>query len=227
MKIFSFLFQPKKSKEQLSLKIKELIGYWPVNNRLFTEAITHKSIDSKCNYERLEFLGDAIIDSTVSKYLFKTYSNLSEGELTQLRAKIVSRKNLNKIGESLKLNQIIISAFGSKELPENMYGNVIEALVGAIYIDGGQIAAETFVTKNLVDSLAEEDLNRVDNFKGKLLEWGNQKIKTIQFVTVEDGYNFKSIVKIEGEQIAEGKGKTKKEAEQEGAQIAIQILNII
>lgn len=198
----------------------------PKNSAVFKEAVTHKSVDSKCNYERLEFLGDSILDATVSKHIFDAYRDLDEGELTQLRSKLVSRKNLNRLGKKLHLVNLIVSTFEYQDIPDNMYGNVLEALVGAIYLDGGQHAAIDFIQNTVISELDVTDFTSIENYKGKLLEWGNKEGKKIEFKTSSKDYVFQSSLVIENEIIASGIGKNKKTAEQEASKIAFEKLNI-
>jgi ribonuclease-3 len=227
LKLFSFLFKSSKSQQEpFRLKIKELINYFPKDMAVFKEAVTHKSAKASCNYERLEFLGDSILDATVSKHIFDTYRKLNEGELTQLRSKLVRRKNLNRLGKELQFEKVIVSSFSAEDIPENMYGNVLEALVGAIYLDGGQEAATKFIDQFVLSELSTHDFEKVHNFKGKLLEWGSKNEKKIEFVTTPDNYAFVAQLKIDDDFICEGHGKNKKSAEQEAAKEAVEKLSI-
>ena len=186
----------------------------------------HKSIDSSYNYERLEFLGDAILDGAVSKHIFDVYKELSEGELTQLRSRLVKRKNLNRIGRDLELGKVIKSTFAITEIPDNIYGNVLEALIGAIFLDRGEDEAVNFINKTILKGLSDDLLEDIDNFKGLLLEWGNKMNKSVVFETKPDGYAFQSFVCIEDIVISDAKGKNKKQAEQVAAKNALNKLEI-
>ena len=120
------------------------------DKEVYNRALKHKSIDQKDNNERMEFLGDSIINSVVSTEIFKRNPEEKEGVLSIKRAKIVSRKHLNKLGKEMGLQTRIKSSF--KFIPEKIYGNTLEAIVGAVYIDKGYEAAKRFVVSNILES---------------------------------------------------------------------------
>lgn len=207
--------------------MEKIVGYYPNDLSPYVEALTHKSVNDRKNYERLEFLGDAILDAAVAEHLFHQYPNFGEGELTQYKSRLVSRKNLNQIGQKLSLERVVISSFKPKDLPESVFGNVLEALVGAIYIESGLVKAQNFIDKHILADLDELLVAENDNYKGMLLEWASKLGKQVEFITnAERNNSFLSIIIIDGDEIAKGKGRNKKQAEQEAAKFAFEKLII-
>ena len=123
--------------------LKEILGFSPKSLTYYQRAFVHRSMNQKdekgepINYERLEFLGDAMIGVIISKYLFKEVPSGNEGYLTKMRSKIVSRNHLNELGKELGLEQYLQSKISKDQFGENLHGNLFEALVGAIYLDRG------------------------------------------------------------------------------------------
>ena len=123
--------------------MKLLLGFAPHNLRLYRKAFVHRSIKelddsgNPRNYERLEFLGDAMLDAVIASYLFKKVPSGNEGYLTQMRSKIVSREHLNELGRDLNLIRFVKSNVSRSKFGENINGNIFEALIGAIYLDRG------------------------------------------------------------------------------------------
>ena len=143
-----------------------LVFYIIKNILLFKKVFTHSSKNLKdkdglaFNYERLEFLGDSILGTIISNYLYSNYLKYSEGDLTKLRSKIISRDNLNKIGFSLKLNELVIASFKVDKSSDDINGNLLEALIGAIYIEKGFKFCENFVLNRIITSLNVINLNK-------------------------------------------------------------------
>lgn len=184
------------------------------------------------NNERLEFLGDAVLNSIVAEYLFQKYPNKDEGFLTKMRSKIVKRNTLNQIADSMGLD-IILSEYSIGKMSNSMLGNALEALVGAIYIEFGYNKCSDYVIKNILmkylDIHQMED--RDDNFKSTLLEWCQKHNKEISFKVVSkskfDKRDFFNVsVVIDGEDIAQGEDFSKKSAEQKAAALALEKLKI-
>ena len=127
--------------------IKKIISYRPKNIQLFEEAFTHRSKNeintdgNQKNYERMEFLGDAIIGSVIAAHLYKKVPGGNEGYLTKMRSKVVSREHLNELGKDLNLIKLVRTFIPTTQFGENLHGNIFEALVGAIYLDKGYAAA--------------------------------------------------------------------------------------
>lgn len=212
--------------------IDDMFGFIPNNIELYKLALIHKSasvvIDNQSiNNERLEFLGDAVIESVTSDYLFIEYPEHDEGRLTQLRSKIVSRQSLNSVAKKLGLDKCVISNHSATISQKHIFGDAFEAMMGAIYLDQGY----DFVNRLLINKIypANLALDQVDetetDFKSRLIEWGQKHHHTILFKTKGIGknatagaHNFQSIVLIDNLEVGHGLGESKKEAEQSAAQ---------
>ena len=133
------------------LGIKSILGFKPKNIKIYKKAFLHRSVNKRdkdgnpMNYERLEFLGDAMLGTIISKHLYNKVPGGDEGYLTKMRSKIVSRKHLNELGKDLKLLKYVESRIPKSHFGENIHGNVFEALVGAIYLDRGYTYCEKFI----------------------------------------------------------------------------------
>lgn len=216
----------------LSTGISKIIGQNIQNITLYQEAFSLKVSSSKKakNYERLEFLGDSILGSIISCYLFEAYPVANEGYLTQMKSKIVNRKNLNKIGDDLKLTSFIQNE-GSSILSENISGNLFEALIGAVYLDIGYEACENIVLQKLLT--ADEILkleNKIVSYKGLLLEWSQKRKVQLRYETCEEEHGnkntvFRSFVWLGDEKISNATETSKKKAEEKAAQRAFYTLN--
>lgn len=220
------------------LSFYNILGFYPDRIDLYKEAMTHRSssIRSKkgkwVNNERLEFLGDAILDAIVADILYKKFENKKEGFLTSTRSRIVQRDTLNKIAVELGLDKIIVSSTRNLAHNTNIYGDALEALIGAIYLDQGYRVAKSFVFETLIKEHINIDKvlkNEVD-FKSRLIEWGQKNRVDVRFEVTDSSYDaqnnpvFISCVKIADVEIGSGKGYSKKESHQKAAKIAIKKL---
>jgi ribonuclease-3 len=137
-------------------KINKLLGFKPTNLRFYKKAFTHRSANimdengNPFNYERLEFLGDAILGSIISSFLYKKAPTGDEGYLTKTRSKIVSREHLNELGSDFNLFQFVESKVATTHFGENIHGNLFEAFIGAIYLDKGFDTCEKFIEKKII-----------------------------------------------------------------------------
>lgn len=193
-----------KSKPNHSFKqtIKDIIGYSPKNIVLFERVFTHRSLEKvgedgrKISYERLEFLGDAVLGTIIGNYLFSQMPDADEGDLTQMRSKIVRREFLNHIGKSLGLYPLLQSKVDKDRYGDDVHGNIFEALVGAVFVDVGFSKCQSFVKTKViepyVDLAAFED--RVISYKGVLVNWFQQQKMTYRFDVFEDSGANKSLV---------------------------------
>jgi ribonuclease-3 len=216
--------------------LRNLLGFRPRNFSVYELALTHRSLKEPIdqNNERLEFLGDAILSSLVAEYLFKRYPYKEEGFLTEMRSKMVNRNQLNDIALRIGLNKIAIFNRNDGALRSSqIFGNTLEALVGAIYLDQGYAFTDQWVLRNLIQPhLSMDDLELLDlNLKNKLYGWVNRQGKTLEFVTLNEKLErgrrlFTVAAVIDGERIAEGKAFNKKDASQIAAQEAIRLLGI-
>jgi ribonuclease-3 len=201
-----------------------LLGYH-TNKEIYKKALIHKSYNCKNHNEQLEFLGDAILSSVVAERLFLENPNKEEGFLSQKRAIIVSRKHLNIVGRKIIPEKKIKSNL--KKTPPSVFGNTLEAIIGAIYIDKGKEKAKLFIEKNIYNSIFLEELLNLD-FKSKLLKHSQKNNTELVYklekqVGLSHQKEFLVSVFLNSKKIASATGKTKKEAEQGAAKKAIKI----
>ena len=205
-----------------------ILGFYPRNIRIYEQALLHKSLSVKTdqgrllNNERLEFLGDAILDAVVGDIVYQKFEGKREGFLTNTRSKIVSRESLNHVAEQIGLAKLI--KYSSRQSAHNSYmgGNAFEALVGAIYLDRGYVYCKYFIEKRIIGQYL--NLNKISrkevNFKSKLIEWTQKNKVEITFELVNqsvDEHNsptFETEVLLEGIRACKGKGYSKKESQQ-------------
>ena len=224
--MISFFFKKKKStllSEKFLNFLALKLGVKPINERLYLEAITHSSYKNiqknNLDNERLEFLGDAFISLTVANYLYDIYPNDNEGYLTQLRAKIVSRENLNKIGQDLGLQEFILYQKSSNSY-KSLVGNTFEALYGAILIDLGIEKAKKSIEDFILKSNLDIDKIILENqdYKSEVLMMYQKKGSKISFNTIRDNNTekiwFSSTILERETIIGKGNGSSKKSAEQ-------------
>ena len=217
------------------LKFTKLLGFIPGNFYLYKLAFIHSSAplklhnESLVNNERLEFLGDAILEAIVSDILYKQFPYKNEGFLSKVRARIVQRDTLNLIAVNLGIPKLLKSQINKDNNTLNPFGNALESLLGAIYLDKGYNKTKKYVLKNILsDDLLTRDMiiNGAD-FKSQILEWGQKNKKEIVFSNEEMPYNnqnehlFHSTLTIENQKAGSGKGMSKKEAEQNAAEQAL------
>ena len=176
------------------------------------------------NNERLEYLGDAVIESIVSDILFRHFPTKREGFLTSTRSKIVQRESLNRLATQMGLEKLILAAQGTHMSHTNIGGNAFEALMGAIYLDRGYKTCHWFISNRIIgtyidlDNVAQKEVN----FKSKLLEWAQKNRINTKFNDQSDGERgFHSSIVLEGITIGRGSGRSKKESQQEAAKEAL------
>ena len=210
------------------------LGFFPKDLKLYEEALLHKSSSVKKekglkNNERLEFLGDAILDAIIADILFHRFEKKREGFLTNTRSKIVQRETLNKIALEMGLDKLIISSLKKNTHNHYIYGNALEALIGAIYLDQGYKRCKRFIeTKILKQYLNLEAVAKKEvNFKSRLIEWSQKNKIEIVFDLIEsftdDAHNpiFQTCILVNGISAGVGIGYSKKESQQNAAQIAL------
>ena len=210
--------------------IDDMFGFIPNNIELYKLALVHKSasIDiggRSINNERLEFLGDAVIESITSDYLFIEYPDYDEGRLTKLRSKLVSRQSLNAIACKLGLDKEIICCRSINATQKHVFGDAFEAMMGAIYLDQGyNFANRLLINKIYSTNLSLEEVDETEtDFKSRLIEWCQKNHYSVEFRT-ESGRGtqpshpaFHATVYIDGIAVGHGTGDSKKEAEQRAA----------
>jgi ribonuclease III len=230
----SYIFVPEK---KFVKQLKEILGFSPRDISLYQLALIHKSASgrfpnkTKINNERLEFLGDAILDSIVAEHLYQQYPDQDEGFLTQLRSKIVNRETLKRISIKMGVAGLLITRV-SKDDYNALYGDALEALIGAIYLDRGYKKTRRFIIDRIINyhlNLEKLCVTEVD-FKSRIIEWGQKNKKEINFTSQEqlnetdNGTIFISYLLVIDEIMGTGSGKSKKEAEQNAAKQALQLL---
>jgi ribonuclease III len=218
-------------KRAFRARLKCLLGFAPSNLRLYEMAFIHRSAScrlpdgTRVNNERLEYLGDAILDTILSEYLFHNYPDANEGFLTKTRAKIVNREQLNQIALSMGFEEIVVSHLTSPNPTYNLYGDALEALVGALFIDRGYDRTKQYFIKYVLEKHLNlfQVLQSETDYKSLILEWGQKQKQTLVFECTEetDPATHKSIFNISllinSIVTGTGKGSSKKEAEQEAS----------
>jgi ribonuclease-3 len=216
-----------KEDETFYREIKSILGFRPVNLEFYKKAFIHRSIknvDAKGNtqnYERLEFLGDAMLGAAIASYLFKKVPSGNEGYLTQMRSKIVSRDHLNELGRDLNLIKFVKSNVAKSKFGENINGNVFEALVGAIYLDLGYRYCKKFVYKRVIKPYVDIPKleGKITSYKSLFIEWCQKEKKDFLFDVYDDTGNdpvrhFSVKLILENKIIAKGRATSKKKAEE-------------
>jgi ribonuclease III len=226
----------KHSDPSFKKQLKGLLGYTPGNLLLYRTALTHRSIKemSDENNERLEYLGDAILSALVAEYLFKRYPYKEEGFLTEMRSKMVNRAQLNEIAVRMGLKKITVYNKSDASLKTSqIFGNTLEALVGAVYLDKGYKKTARWVAERIVmPHMYMDDLENLEiNHKNKLYGWVNKNGKTLEFETIKEQLEngrrlFTVAAVINGKIIAQGRAFNKKDASQIAAQAAVEKLGI-
>ncbi|MFI5148524.1 MAG: ribonuclease III [Bacteroidia bacterium] len=229
----TFFSKDRKFRESL----KNVLGFYPDHISLYRKAFTHSSAAPeikdgvKDSYERLEFLGDAVLSTIIADYLYKKFPFKDEGFLTKMRSKIVSRNQLNKLSQRFGLQQFIDADFGFSRNSHSVHGDVFEALIGAIYMDKGYVFAYRFIQDKIIPQhLDMEEIEQTEtDFKSKFIEWAQKEKKAFAFVVIEEvmnGHEKHYVVEARIDQQAFGKGQSisKKKAEQIAAEQALQQL---
>jgi ribonuclease-3 len=216
--------------------LKDILGFYPGNLKLYDIAFIHKSASTTdsmgnlINNERLEYLGDAILGAVVAEFLYNRFPQRGEGFLTQMRSKLVNRAFLSQLINETGLHQFIKSRTLGSTSTSNIYGDALEALIGAIYLDKGFDKARFVIIKRFLNGYV--DLNKMEeqdnNYKSQLIEWGQKNKTDVNFQTEEEPSPnskfsiFVSTVEIEKEIKGKGYGSSKKESQQNAAREAIQ-----
>ncbi len=232
--LFRLILLPVSGKRSVFYQFRKITGFLPGRLELYELATTHKSAcislpdGTSVNNERLEYLGDAILNAIIADYLYIQFPGSDEGFLTQLRSKIVKRKELNRLAYLLGISRLIKLNKNQRQDKINLLGNALEAIIGAIYLDKDYYRAKKFViSKILVRHLDLERLARKESdFKSRIIEWAQKNKKEISFLSEESsegGRNtvFVSRVVMQDQELGSGTGHSKKDAEQRAAEEAI------
>ena len=229
---------PFRKDKELYLSLRKIIGFYPHDISYYKLALMHKSMYKRnakgkpVNNERLEFLGDAILDATVGDIVYRHFPGKREGFLTNTRSKLVQRDTLNRLAQEMGINQLILSSGRSSSHNSYMGGNAFEALVGAIYLDRGYDACMEFMRNRIlaqminIDKVAYKEVN----FKSKLIEWSQKNRVRIDFKSILEEKDktgspvFVYRVTLEGVEGCEGKGYSKKESQQLASKLTLEKL---
>ncbi len=212
-----------------------ILGFFPRDIKVYQQALLHKSTSLRSekgrpiNNERLEFLGDAILDAIVGDIVYRHFEGRREGFLTNTRSKIVQRETLNKLAVEIGLDKLVKYSTRSSSHNSYMYGNAFEAFIGAIYLDQGYDRCKQFMEEKIFKNYIDLDkMSRKEvNFKSKLIEWSQKNKMEVSFELIEqfldEEYNpmFHTEVRIEGISAGTGTGYSKKESQQNAAQMAL------
>jgi ribonuclease III len=225
------------SDKDFAKRIKSMTGITPKKLNLYKLAFYHRSTFNELtelaqNNERLEYLGDALLNSISAEYLYQKYPNGNEGFLTKMRSKIVKRKTLNYIADAMGLDTLLME-FNRTHISTSMLGNALEALIGAMYLELGYDRTKKFVIKDLFRKYLDiHDLEQNDdNFKSKLLEWGQKHGHDIQFKVLskfkqDHRDRYRVVVAVNGEDLSTAEDFNKKNAEQQASEVALGKLGI-
>ncbi|WP_372917215.1 ribonuclease III [Salegentibacter sp.] len=219
----------------------QILGFKPKNLAPYRKAFTHRSLNIKdelgnaISFERLEFLGDAMLSAVIASHLFKAVPGGNEGYLTKMRSKIVSRKHLNELGRDLDLINHVKTNIPIDQFGVNIHGNLFEALIGAIYLDRGYKYCKRFIYERVIDPYVDiEQLEgRVISYKSLLIEWCQKEKKEFNYEIYEDTGNdeikhFAVKLRIDNRVVAKARATSKKKAEEKASKRAYYALqNII
>ncbi|MUP45034.1 ribonuclease III [Gramella sp. BOM4] len=210
-----------------------ILGFKPKNLSHYKKAFTHRSLNQKdsegnaINFERMEFLGDAMLSAVVASHLFKAVPGGNEGYLTKMRSKVVSRKHLNELGKDLRLIDHVQTNIPKDQFGVNIHGNLFEALVGAIYLDRGYKYCKRFIYDRVIDPYVDiEQLEgKVISYKSLVIEWCQKEKKGFEYETYEDTGNdelkhFGVKLWIEDKVVGKARATSKKKAEEKASKRA-------
>ncbi|SFC97998.1 ribonuclease III [Algibacter pectinivorans] len=215
------------------MELTKILGFKPKKIKYFKKAFTHRSMNIKdtkgnpFNYERLEFLGDAMLSSVIASHLYLEVPSGDEGYLTKMRSKVVSREHLNDLGKELKLIDLVESKIPPGQFGDNIHGNLFEALVGAIFLDRGYKYCEKFIFKRIIIPHVDIETleGKVISYKSLLIEWCQKEKKTFGYNVYEDTGNddvrhFSVKLSIDNKVIAKARATSKKKAEEKASKRA-------
>lgn len=219
------------NKQEFASRLRKITGFRTSNLRIYEVAFIHRSASfslpdgQRINNERLEFLGDAVLDAILSDYLFEKLPDASEGFMTKIRSRIVNREILNQLAISMGIDKILVSNVNSNHSTRNLYGDALEALIGALFVEKGfKKTKDLFIKRVFNKYLDLEKIIEIDtDYKSLVFEWIQKHRSNLTFAYKEE-YDFKlkksvfsATLLIDKEEFGTGQGASKKEAEQEAA----------
>jgi ribonuclease-3 len=215
------------------MELTKILGFKPKNLKYYKKAFTHRSMNIRgpkgnpFNYERLEFLGDAMLSSVIASHLYLEVPSGDEGYLTKMRSKVVSREHLNELGKDLKLIDLVESKIPAGQFGDNIHGNIFEALIGAIFLDRGYKYCEKFIYKRVIIPYVDIETleGKVISYKSLLIEWCQKEKKTFGYNVYEDTGNddvrhFSVKLSVDNKVIAKARATSKKKAEEKASRRA-------
>jgi ribonuclease-3 len=218
------------------IHLKKVLGFKPKNIQIYKTAFTHRSMNIRddegnaINYERLEFLGDAMLGAVIASHLYLEVPGGDEGYLTKMRSKVVSREHLNELGKDLNLIELIESKIATTQFGDNIHGNLFEALIGAIFLDKGFKYCEKFIYKRVIIPYVDiaQLEGRVISYKSLLIEWCQKEKKTFNYNVYEDSGNdeirhFSVKLSVDNKVIAKARATSKKKAEEKASKRAFYV----
>ena len=228
------IFNPRTEKDgDFFVTIKKILGFKPRDITIYEEAFTHRSMNEKNsdgqrqNYERLEFLGDAMLGAVIASHLFMEVPDGDEGYLTKMRSKVVSREHLNELGRDLNLISLLKTSIPTEQFGGNIHGNVFEALVGAIYLDRGYKYCEKFIHRRVIKPYVDIERleGKVISYKSLFIEWCQKNKKPFKFIVYDDTgadelKHFAVKLQLEDHTVAKARATSKKKAEERAAKRA-------
>ncbi|MFA9192584.1 ribonuclease III domain-containing protein [Flavobacterium sp. FZUC8N2.13] len=236
MSIFTKIFTKSRRSQEDGIffdTIQKILGFPPGDLNHYKKAFTHRSsskMDATGNpisYERLEFLGDAMLSSVIAAHLFNEAPYGDEGYLTKMRSKIVSREHLNELGKDLDLIRFVESKVPVQHFGENIHGNIFESLIGAIYLDKGYLFCEKFIQQKVI--IPYVDISRLEgkviSYKSLIIEWCQKEKRNFHYNIFEDnaidGQRLFGVkLSIDEKVIAKARATSKKKAEEKASQRA-------
>ena len=234
MASFNNIFNPRAPNDgDFFIVIKQLLGFKPKNIDIYQEAFTHRSANTTStqghaqNYERMEFLGDAMLSAIIAAHLYNKVPGGNEGYLTKMRSKVVSREHLNELGRDLELTKHLKTTVPIDQFGIDIHGNVFEALVGAIYLDRGYKYCEKFIKKRVIDPYVDiEKLEgKIISYKSLFIEWCQKSKHQFKFSIYEDTgkdtlKHFGVKLTLDGNLVGKARATSKKKAEEQAAKRA-------
>ncbi len=236
LKIIRQFFTSEPNQKAFKKQLSNVLGFVPGDLTLYKTALSHRSVREGAdeNNERLEFLGDAVLSSLIAHHLFRKYPYKGEGFLTEMRSKMVNRQKLNEIALKMGLKKITLyNKFDNALKISQIFGNTLEALIGAVYLDKGYKKTQVWVEKYIIlPHLFTDDLEIIEiNIKNRLYGWANKNGRILEFATLDETFEsgrrlFTIGATVDGELIAQAKGYNKKDASQIAAQLAVEKLGL-